>query len=74
MNTLLDRLSIAAAVLIATAAVADLHPVARIVPRADRLEIIVGFAVDSDAAAAFAALLGALPVAHCSASTGGLAS
>ena len=65
MNALIDRLSIAAAVLTACAAVANVCPVVRIVPVADGVEIGIELRVGKTLPAAFARLLEAFPATHC---------
>jgi hypothetical protein len=67
MNSLLDRLSIGAAILLAAAAVADLGPVARIVPMADGLEIVIDLNLGDGAPALFAGLIEELPTVRCAA-------
>ncbi len=64
MNSLLDRLSIVAAVLVATAAVADLMPEARIVPKADGLEIVIDVRLGGEARARVTGLIGTLRTPH----------
>ena len=67
MNSLLDRLSIGAAILLAAAAVADLGPVARIVPMADGLEIVFDLNLGDGPPALFAGLVEELPTVRCAA-------
>ena len=67
MNSLLDRLSIGAAIFLASAAVADMSCVARIVPMADGLEIVIDLPFDAMAPARFADLIEEFPAARCAA-------
>ena len=67
MNSLLDRLSIGAAILLAAAAVADVGPVARIVPMADGLEIVIDLKLGDGAPALFAGLVEEFPAVRCAA-------
>lgn len=74
MNSLFDRLSIGAAILVATAAVADFNPVARLVPMADGLGIVIDFTVGGGVPALFTGLIERLPAARCAAPALGRAS
>ena len=70
MNSLLDRLSIGAAIFLASAAVADLSSVARIVPMADGLQIVIDLPFGAVTPALFADLIEEFPAVRCAA-TGG---
>ena len=61
MNSLLDRLSIVAAVLVAAAAVADFSSDARIVPNADGLEIVIDVRLGGGAPGLLGRLIARLP-------------
>ena len=73
MNSLLERLLIGAAILLASAALADMSPVARIVPMADGLQIVIELQFGAAAPALVAGLIEEFPAVRCAAAATGRA-